>query len=777
MLKKDILFGSVVLLLAALFALTGCSQATDSERVTVYSENHLFGTADWEDVARAVKSARDSNRSVVLTDQLVIVGVANATTVADFGDLPVRVEGSVTVGETGGEPVIVNAAYANLTFAENARITIEENGAFIYNGEGENIYTNENPATPGFKVKFVSNPLEGAQGTDAHIAVANYVLGAGFTNVAPHITNLYVVDKITVNAASGTTTPPGDGLTPGEPRIIALGAIDLTESNTAAFVDLDQFVFTADSVLTSSVPGTVTIGLGATAGLPTVKAATPITVAASAGTVTALTINKIEGPETVTISGTTKITALTINNIGADGKVAVTSTPEIDGAVTIGNNAGSIDITTATFGGTFGLPLPGANTGSITLTVPAIAGAVTVANNAGTIDLAAGTASDTITVAANTGDIKFSKDFTGGVNSFLKVPANSGVINFLGNFATGAFTLGNATPADSVSGSGKVVFGNTAGFGANTIIGCDTEFNGALTRSAGTLLLGGNVTLAPGLGITLTGITTLTLGANKRILVGNNPVLATGDGNVVLTPATGAVLAAGEEDPEDEESVAYKTLTLGTAKLTVTSGNLRVPGVLNLAFSDGLEVLGSLTIEEGGIVAFPALATAMKLTIGDTVITGAAAESGLTASGGPVTLSPNTISGSGSTLAALLDSSPTITVAADNKLLTITGANLDLVGGGSLVITGHTNHSKVLLSSGKNPGRITLSETTSSFSKAIAGRTIAGGSINGGVAWGDEVTNFPMDVVWYIAATEAANLTIEGQTGSTTTIVAEVGIN
>jgi hypothetical protein len=131
MLKKKIIFGSVVLLLAALFALTGCSQATNSDGgSTVYKENHLFGRANWEDVARAVASAKASGRDVVLTDQTVIVGDGLFPTVADFEDLTVHVEGSVIIGSGG--PVIVNAAKARLDFTEGSRITLMNNGVFIY---------------------------------------------------------------------------------------------------------------------------------------------------------------------------------------------------------------------------------------------------------------------------------------------------------------------------------------------------------------------------------------------------------------------------------------------------------------------------------------------------------------------------------------------------------------------------------------------------------------------------------------------------------------------
>jgi hypothetical protein len=842
MLKKKIIFGSVVLLLAALFALTGCSQATDSDGgTTVYSENHLFGTATPDDVARAVASAKASGRSVVLTDQTTIVGVAGLSAVADFGDRPVRVEGQVYVDGTTN-PVIVNAARANLTFEPNARIDLDDGSAFIYSGDGEHIYTGGTGTA--YKVKFVSNALEGAQGTDARIAVAEFsIVGSTFSNVANHVTALYVLDKVTVDAQSGA---PGDGATPGEPAIIALGNVDLTESNSASFDDVNvNFVFTRDSVLTTSAPGSVTIGVPDGAALPTIKAAKPITVAGPVA-ISGLTIGKIEGPETVTVSGATSIAGLNIANVSESGTVAIGTTTltaatiaNNDGtvsiaapttvAVTVNKNNGEVNVNTTTFTGPLtvapvvGVPGTGTNAGTITITSSAtivgntavtnnaadgvinlnaptsITGTVTVATNSGKINYATPSIATGIsTVTTNNGEINFTQDLTSTLANFLKVPSNKGVINFKGTLTAGV--LGSATPADSIAGPGKVVFGGLATFNAATVIGSDTEFNAGLVKNtAGGLTLNGDVTLGYEQKITLlTATDLLTLGAGKRILLGTTPVLAAGSNPVVITPGAGTELAAGTEVPADtddpETFVGNKALTLGgtagTAAITVTSGELKVPGVLIVGTATGVTVgaTGSLTLEDGGILGFSNAAAAgtFKVVFGDTQITGVNnVLARLTASGGPVTLAQNRISGSGSTLAVIPDiGQPAITVdpgtPAGGKTLTIAGANLDLYGGGSLVITGHGTANKVILANGQNPGKLTLGEDKLYSITNLAGKILECGTNDGtlsgnGVVLGDNEV-LPT-TVGELSATEAANLTITGLgVGVNVTFEAGVGV-
>jgi hypothetical protein len=821
MLKKYIIFGSVVLLLAALFTLSGCSQATNSDGGTAaFSENHLFGSATADDVARAVASAKSSGRAVVLTDQLTITGSTTGLfTVANFEDRPVRVEGTITV--TGN--VIVNAALANLSFAEGARINVTTAAAFIYSGNGENIYTAANNS--GFKVKYVANPLEGAQGTDARIAIPSYQLKANFTDVAPHVTHLYVVDKVTLDSASVAGTGAA-----GSPQIIALGEVDLTGNVTAfSTVGVANFIFTAKSILTSSVPGNVKIVLPSSAGLGTVKATTPITIEGSTAAFSTFTIAKIEGPETVTISAVTSIANLSITEVAESGKVVintptipagasafaitknnagtitVNASTSIAGGVVVENNTGTISFNTPIFGnGGLNIPTPttgtGKNTGSIVITATATTGAfigpVTVDDNAGSITIDTLTIGAIVDIKRNTGEVKFPKDLSVGAN-MIKSAANNGTINFQGTLTTTGL-FGGASP-DSIVGSGEVVFDDLATFGAfAVVIDCDTVFNGGLSMGSAALSLGGDVTLAYGKKITLTNAASITtLKAGKRILVAETPVLAAGNADVVLTPVATAALTAGDPfDPntDDETYLGDKTLTLGAAKITSYTGDLRVVdgGVFEIGVADGLTVSGAntLTLEEGAILAFAnnAAGNTYNVAFGDTKIIGVNNnQSRLIASDGPVVLGVDKISGSGSTLSVVADfgaAAITVDKTAGNANLNIAGANIDLLNNGSLTINGHgTSANKVSLVSGTNPGKITLGDSAVSSTKDFTGKTINCAAydpeISGnGFVWGDIDEGTGLGPIGYITGAQTGgNLIITGNGGGATNAAIIAGVD
>jgi hypothetical protein len=799
MLKKYMISGSVALLLAALLTLVGCAQATDSHGSggLTLSENHLFGTATGADVARAVASAKNSGRAVVLTDGLTISGAAGAAEqpdVADFKDLPVRVEGSVTV--TGN--VIVNGAFANLSFVEtegvSSRITVANGGAFIYSGVQDNIYTSSAPV--GFKVKYVANPNEAAQGTDARIAVPSYAVGV--TTVAPHVTHLYVVDKVTVDAFSPI---PDVGVTPNKPNVIALGDVDLTESNSAAFGTVGTtFIFARSAVLTSSAAAPVTLGLpaSATVALPTIAARTQSIIVSAGTAFTSLTINKIEGPQTVTLT-TPTITALTIGEAAPQAKVAVNGTTVITattitknegdislegatitgGTITITANSGAIAVSTPTLAdavaitdnnGTIALNssatttgaigVTGSNAGTIIVNTPAMASVVTVAANSGTLTFDAPSEIATtaiITVSRNTesGNINFAKPVTSLLASGLKAPNNYGAVNFLGD-VTALANLGSAdTAADKIAGTGKVVFGGTATFTAGpVVIDCDTEFTGAVTRTNGILTINGDITLPNEGTITLNNTAIFTLGAGKRILIAGaetTPVLAAGSA-VAITPVTGVILKAGRAlvagDDDPLEVWDDRTIFVNNADITTFSGNLRVlpGGFLNINTGGILATTGSLTLEEGAALAFPE-GGAKSVALGNTTIAGTVL-SQVSAAGGAVTFSPNKISGTpGSSLVFGEDyGAVSITAATTATNLLIEGVNVDLSLNGSLVINeASTTAVKVtLVGSTTNPGRITLdtASLSSTITRAFTDNVIAtNGKLNGsGVLRADDVS-------------------------------------
>jgi hypothetical protein len=833
MLKKKIIFGGVALLLAAaLFTLPGCSQATGSDgAVTSYSENHLFGTADADAVARAVASARRTGRAVVLTDGLEIIGPTgnlsplNSPTAVSFEDRSVRVEGRITIKGN----VIVNGAFADLNFVENAGITVQGGGAFIYSGTQDVIYTAADDS--GFKVKYVANPLEAAQGTDARIAVPSYKL---WTPVASHVTHLYVVDKVTVDSLSET---PVGTVASGKPRIIALGEVDLAESNSAAFdytpfgSGEPGFIFARSATVTSSATGPVTMGLPASAALPAINADTPIvvTTGVSPANITMLIIEKAESPVTISAA---QISALALNQVTSSGKVTV-DTQSLNGTTTIPENAGEVAITAGAISGTvtigtdtqantgaISLTATGtlmseitvtantgnitisnthvtngvggavkvkSNSGSLTVNAPAIAGGVTVDSNTKDLIFAVPSITTAVTVKRNerAGNITFSKALNLTTVNLIVVPVNYGSVNFLGSLnATGV--LGGNTPTTAIAGSGSVVFGGAATLGANTVIDCDTVFSGGLT-ALGALILGGDITLPYNQAITLNGA--FTLRSDKRILVGASspiPVLAAGNKDVVITPTAGAKLAAISKDPDDEEDLNDRTLHVTTKSLTDFTNNLLVKagGILSVDVASGLNVgvTGVLTLEEGAMLAIPAAGTANSVVLGDTRISGTAAgaDSRLTARNGPVSLAANKLSGKGSTL-AMVEDLGNGTITAGGASLDIEGLNLDLSLNGILKIPGNATARKVTLIAGTaNPGRITLSEdleaeaVTYSFNgNAIAASAALSGT---GVLRADDTTGTV--AIQDLAAGPGSNVVITGSVtpGTDASIAAGVSV-
>jgi hypothetical protein len=843
MLKKKIIFGSVVLFLAALFALTGCSQATDGGTTYLVAENHLYGTATADDVARAVASAQRTNRAVVLTDQLQITGPGGTAIpatlnppVASFEDRPVRVEGSVTV--TGN--VIVNGAFADLSFEEGASITVTSGGAFIYSGTQDNIYTDT--GNTGYKVKYVANPLEAAQGTDERIAVPTYKL---WTPVAAHVTYLYVLGKTTVDSLSDAVAGTQGS---GKPRIVALKEVDLSESNSNAFLDTlsgantdTGFIFASSATLISSAPGAVTIGLPASAKLPAIKAEKPIvvTTSASPAEIVSLAIAKIEGPETVTIQANSITAALGLNNVTESGKVAV-DVPTLSGTIGI-VNAGLVDITGATISGSattiaansgtinitagttlstpITIPATTTNTGTINIsnTGGAISGAVNViGSNSGLISFSGAAISGGVSVASNVkdlifavpsitttaitvtrnesaGNITFSKPITGLGTNLIVVPTNYGAINFLGDLtATGL--LGGTTPTTAIAGIGKVVFGGAATLATGTIIDCDVVLSGGLTLS-GTMVFGGNVTLPYGQSIAASSANKITLKAGKTIQVGAIdpiPVLAAGSKDAEITPDGNAKLSAIAKVPDDDEDLNDRTLHLTNASgvvITAFTNNLIVKsgGILSVERPSGITVGGTstLTLEDGAILAIPAAGTAYSVALGTTAtIGGVTPASGdtsqLIASNGPVTLTANSLSGRGSTLAVSEEGgNATISVLTTTNL-EITGVNLDLSLNGSLVIPS-PNTTRVTLVGGGSlvpPGRITLSDDVSAEPATYTfgdydiatDATIAGT----GVLRADDVTG-PVGIQ-DLAADPGSNVVISGGSGSNT-IEAGISVN
>jgi hypothetical protein len=151
----------------------------------------------------------------------------------------------------------------------------------------------------------------------------------------------------------------------------------------------------------------------------------------------------------------------------------------------------------------------------------------------------------------------------------------------------------------------------------------------------------------------------------------------------------------------------------------------------------------------------------------------------LTALGGEVKLTPNTITGEGSTLQAVegITDEPTIAV---GGTLSLKGVNLDLQYGGSLTFT---NGNVVRLESGTNPGKLTLGDDDTPYAGVLPLTSLVvhptppavgvTGALSGnGILLGGEDVSFPIGALSgtekaWLAVTATGNLRLES--GSTVT--------
>jgi hypothetical protein len=320
-------------------------------------------------------------------------------------------------------------------------------------------------------------------------------------------------------------------------------------------------------------------------------------------------------------------------------------------------------------------------------------------------------------------------EFTRGITAAASIEIGGAVSSTF----DGAVTV--TSDAFTISSTGKTTFkstlGLTQGSGGthNHTIAGDVEFQDEVTRTSGNLILGGNVYLKEGKGITLTGVQTLTLTEGAVVHRGTDPVLeAVAD--TTLTPITLAKLAAepipGTLPNTPEEIAALKKITLSAAGLAVTSGNLQVADggrfEVNAVKLSTTGSAGTLSLADGGTIAltvagsvigFGATDTVTATVVNDITITGAASVTTLKASGGVVTLGNSAIRGSAADAALILGGSASadikIALAAGARTLNLDRVTLDLKDSGSLTlpevsgaanIVSLTNKAKLLLNVG-----------------------------------------------------------------------------
>jgi hypothetical protein len=321
MLKKSLIFGTVALFLAALIALTGCAQATDSEASSGGSSkgwNSLYGTMTPFEVQQVIDKAVAQGVAVYLEDGLTIKRESSSLTdlpgTINFKTVAVRINGKVTV-ESG--TVISTAQAASVQGEDGASLGLD--GTYI-SGHGPGLTYIGNPVVVEY-IPDVSKPTETAEA----IAVSKYTLGPfggnDYTTGAPipvrsGVQTIYVLDELVV---------PVNGVVQGGDlkRIVALGTVDFIGSPDSAFlngpkVGENQIVLGSSATVTSS-SGQVELTLPATGTLPIVdvKENQPIVIKGS----TSLAISAVNGKGVLRINGE-NLVAVTVE--GGDGNVLFT---------------------------------------------------------------------------------------------------------------------------------------------------------------------------------------------------------------------------------------------------------------------------------------------------------------------------------------------------------------------------------------------------------------------------------------------------------------------
>ena len=672
MLKKSLIFGSVALLLTALIALTGCSQATEGN-TTVLKENYLYGTGvSAKSAQAAIDNAIRNGQEVIFADGLEF---ADDDTTVDLKTAKVRVEGTVTLkGQNDG--LVLNGAHADVQYRDGGVILVGAKAYFIYNGTGEEV-----TSIGGTRVEYTRDPMI-VMGTADHIAVDTYTIGTSFGNIKEEVKTLFVLDTLTVTK---------DSVTPDR-MFVPLGKVDVTGNNSAVFTG--PVWFGPGSTLINSA-GDVTIGLPGTALLRNIAPTGTITFT---GGGTSLKIKEtVQGPGSVVL-GAAPLTALEINAIGEG---AVVTVPAVSGSAGITDNKGSVMFSSATIPAA-GVGV-GVNTGTVTF-VPAFSAVV----------------SPIIKTDQNDGEILFAQSVTLGA-AFNGIEGGKGKVVFNGTFNASTFAVELGTDVDFLSGYTRATATTAA-----------TTFKGNVNLAQGKHLDFGTptgtpptVTLAKGKVISVSG--TLN-GASVT-----TPVLAAGeDEDLVLDPVASApfslkTLPAVSDGDAAEEEIKVKTLSITFSPETtsgLTSGTLRVlPGaILEIPGAGTLSVGGtgelpSLVLEDGAGIQFAFLVSTGSLDIGNTVITNDGAAGALTAQG-TVAFGLNAITGKAGSILRLHDAAgevPAVITVGDSGTtagtLTLKAVELDLQTAGSLVIGKGTTgpaQSAVVLALGAAPGKITF---------------------------------------------------------------------
>jgi hypothetical protein len=364
----------------------------------------------------------------------------------------------------------------------------------------------------------------------------------------------------------------------------------------------------------------------------------------------------------------------------------------------------------------------------------------------------------TITPLYVTGKAKFDTTSQTGIKSVTAGSVESSVaITGASNADITVTGELKTTAAVTLAGTGKLDAGSlnlagnlTTATGAVTVKGASV-LGGNVSRTSGVYSFGGDVTIADGKSITLTSTDTVTLAKGAAIKVDSDTVLSAPNGDVVITPVTGAVLTA-----------ASKKIAVGTAGIAF-KGTLAVSGELEANAKDitVTSVTGILAINADGKVTTKGAATAGAIILGDATngvtLTGAGS---WTATGSTVTLTQTgadaaTIGKTGSAAATLTASG---TAPAINVLVGSTGANVLTIGGGTEIALAGTSSkvgSIVLTNSSDKQGDILFAGVGAKISTGNTATAIVG-NVAGGIVANSGTVGSELEV--YSSATSGSSL-------------------
>jgi hypothetical protein len=405
---------------------------------------------------------------------------------------------------------------------------------------------------------------------------------------------------------------------------------------------------------------------------------------------------------------------------------------------------------------------------------------------------------DTVTINAGNGTIEFTTalDSSAGIDIVLKDRVNAIFDDTIG-VADFAF------PVAADSSTGRVTFKKGVTFGAESGFRGPVEFNGAVARGNFALTFA-DVYLKNGVAVTLTDTAVVNLTAGSTIyrydeLFKTNDPIVTAQGDVVLTPVTGAILTAlaspGTAPTTPEGIAALKKITLSGANLAITSGTLQVAGGGILEIDQKklstTGAAGALAVADGGtlaltgnvssVIGFGIGDTTTSTVVNDIIVKGAGAATTLKASGGTVTLGGVVGGGkiTGSVTEATLalggtsaDADINFALAAGNKTLTLDRVTLDLKDTGTLTISDATAVNVVALT---NKAKLLLNQGTGAAGVDNENGYIVGGAHKGTIAGGARIAIGSTDAsgatVYSIAHDAGSPVTITGKSSGTDHVV------